>query len=442
MLFRSVSQSRYATDGYEDKEVVVQETKKEDNKIKIVNEEVTPEGTVVNQHKNDKIDIQVQEEAEKPKEETKPQTKHDDLSSYSKDVRLRINELTGKMREAQRRERAALQYAKGLQKQVEEVKSRFPKIEESYLKEFEARVESDQAQATRELQSAIESQDAVAISKANQRLVQISIEKERLSNTKYMREQEAEKVKSVPKQEFSEDQIYANMLKTCVEGIIKTLPRSRFDLRIGLNAVSQSTLDFVTSLGDVVTKIYNHPENAKKYPVMREMFHDKNCPIKTPYLVWFDDDTKIVYPMWAMRLAEAIIANHREGSRLYGTKMYHDLRNMSLGGHRPELWFKNADWHRNVNLRLPNKQMLAANGSCIDFAVGYFWALATETMRQANIPDVRLNHNGGDITIGAQVHQVGGRIKEFNTGKQYIWCPTKEKGGRRGYSETFPWGRT
>lgn len=202
------------TDGYEDKEVVVQETKKEDNKIKIVNEEVTPEGTVVNQHKNDKIDIQVQEEAEKPKEETKPQTKHDDLSSYSKDVRLRINELTGKMREAQRRERAALQYAKGLQKQVEEVKSRFPKIEESYLKEFEARVESDQAQATRELQSAIESQDAVAISKANQRLVQISIEKERLSNTKYMREQEAEKVKSVPKQEFSEDQIYANMPKT------------------------------------------------------------------------------------------------------------------------------------------------------------------------------------------------------------------------------------
>lgn len=202
------------TDGYEDKEVVVQETKKEDNKVKIVNEEVIPDGTVVNQHKDDKVDIQVQEETEKPKEETKPQTKTDDLSSYSKDVRSRINELTGKMREAQRREKAALQYAKGLQKQVEEVKTRFPKIEESYLKEFEARVESDQVQATRELQAAIESQDAVAISKANQRLVQVSIEKERLSNTKYMRQQEAEKVKAAPKQEFSEDQIYANMPKT------------------------------------------------------------------------------------------------------------------------------------------------------------------------------------------------------------------------------------
>ena len=235
---------------------------------------------------------------------------------------------------------------------------------------------------------------------------------------------------------------HTDLAKTCIESILKTLPRSRFDLRVGLNAVSKSTYDFVTSLGSTVTKIYKHDDNAKKYPVMREMFHDRDCPIKTPYLVWFDDDTKVVYSMWAMRLAETIIANHREGSRLYGTKMYHDLRAMSVGGHRPETWFKNADWYRNVPLRLSNKQMLAANGSCVDFAVGYFWALATETMRQANIPDVRLNHNGGDITIGAQVHQAGGKIKEFNTGKQYVWCPTKEKGGRRGYSETFPWGRT
>ena len=39
------------TDGYEDKDVVVQESKKENEKVKIVNEEVIPEGTVVNQHK-------------------------------------------------------------------------------------------------------------------------------------------------------------------------------------------------------------------------------------------------------------------------------------------------------------------------------------------------------------------------------------------------------
>ena len=45
------------TDGYEDKDVVVQESKKENEKVKIVNEEVIPEGTVVNQHKDDKVEI-------------------------------------------------------------------------------------------------------------------------------------------------------------------------------------------------------------------------------------------------------------------------------------------------------------------------------------------------------------------------------------------------
>ena len=235
---------------------------------------------------------------------------------------------------------------------------------------------------------------------------------------------------------------HTELAKTCIEGILKTLPRRRIDLRVGLNAVSRATYDFVASLGSVVTKIYHHEDNAKKYPVMREMFHDPSCPVTTPYLVWFDDDTKIIDSMWAARLAETINLNHREGCRLYGTKMYHDLNAMAIGGHRPDLWFRQSDWFRNVQLRLSNKQMLAPNGSCVDFAVGYFWALATETMKQANIPDVRLNHNGGDITIGAQVHQLGGKIKDFNAGKKYVWCPPKDKGGRRGFSETFPWGRT
>jgi len=91
-----------------------------------------------------------------------------------------------------------MQYAKGLQKQMDDMQKRFPKLEENYLTEFEARIKSDEADATRELQSAIESQDATAIAKANQKLVQANIEKERLANTKFMREQEAEKQKEQP----------------------------------------------------------------------------------------------------------------------------------------------------------------------------------------------------------------------------------------------------
>ena len=185
------------TDGVEAKEVSY-EVKEPEKKLTLPNDEVIPEGTAVNEHKDDKIEVV--ETKEEP-EEVKPEGK-ENLQDYGKKVQGRINDLTKNWRESQRREKAAMQYAKGLQKQMDDMQKRFPKLEENYLTEFEARIKSDEADATRELQSAIEAQDATAIAKANQKLVQANIEKERLANTKFMREQEAEKQKnaSTPEQ--------------------------------------------------------------------------------------------------------------------------------------------------------------------------------------------------------------------------------------------------
>ena len=182
------------TSGVEEQEVQVEDKKQESKEPVIPKYEVTPDGTAVNEHKDDKVDIEV---AEDKKEETSEQPKQD-LKKYSDNVQTRIGELTKNWREAQRREKAALQYAKGLQSKMEDLEKRFPKLEENYLKEFESRIKTDTADASRELQSAIENQDSAAIAKANQRLVQLSIENERLANTKYMREQEAERIKSQP----------------------------------------------------------------------------------------------------------------------------------------------------------------------------------------------------------------------------------------------------
>ena len=46
--------------------------------------------------------------------------KEGSLEDYSDGVQKRINKLTAKMREAERREQAAIEYAKSLQKQAEE----------------------------------------------------------------------------------------------------------------------------------------------------------------------------------------------------------------------------------------------------------------------------------------------------------------------------------
>ncbi len=61
--------------------------------------------------------------------ETKLDEKQDDnkLEEYSKGVQARIGKLTRKLREAERREQAALDYAKGVEKSRTELESKFKK---------------------------------------------------------------------------------------------------------------------------------------------------------------------------------------------------------------------------------------------------------------------------------------------------------------------------
>jgi ADP-heptose:LPS heptosyltransferase len=234
---------------------------------------------------------------------------------------------------------------------------------------------------------------------------------------------------------------HPELARSCLESIQNSVPASRLDIRVALNQACDETTHYIRGLleSGVVTKVYPDAGARRKYPAMRDSFWDPEHPIRTPYVIWFDDDAQAIDKNWLPKLTETIIANHPHGSRLYGAKFTHDLAMYARNGHRPDLWFREAPWWRGEHLYVRNRPATASNGSVIPFVSGWFWALATETIRKADIPDRRLNHNGGDCTIGAQVHQVGGRIKEFNTGKSYVWTPTREKGGRRGYSEAFPW---
>lgn len=230
---------------------------------------------------------------------------------------------------------------------------------------------------------------------------------------------------------------HPDLAKRCLSSVLGTIPRERLDLRVATNQVPQVTIEYLKTLP--INKLYVNSENRHKYPVMREMFWDAAKPIETNYLVWFDDDTWIVKPQWIDDLCQTIVGNHPYNYRMFGTLMHHDLKMYTKNGHQPDLWFKAGNWHKGKNLRARGSQQETPNGSVIDFAVGWCWALNVEAMRAANIPDPRLGHNGGDITIGEQIHQAGFLIKNWNRGKSLVACPTREQGGRRGYSERFPW---
>ena len=89
-------------------------------------------------------------ETEAPEQETsteetvKVEEKKQDenLEDYSKGVQARIAKLTRKMREAERREQAALQYAKGVEESKNQLESKFIKTYSDFIKNFETTISS------------------------------------------------------------------------------------------------------------------------------------------------------------------------------------------------------------------------------------------------------------------------------------------------------------
>ena len=160
-----------------------------------------PDVDIEIEEKKDEADI----ETEQPKEETTEQevkteeqepvkqeteTKEDDqLEDYSKGVQARIAKLTRKMREAERREQAALEYAKAVETKRQELESRFEKTDLANLERFEKNIDAGLQAAERELAAAIESADAKGQIAANKRIAELSFENARIKQAKQQREQ-------------------------------------------------------------------------------------------------------------------------------------------------------------------------------------------------------------------------------------------------------------
>ena len=78
-------------------------------------------------------DISYENERETKLEEK--ETKEDDskLEEYSKGVQKRIDKLTAKLREAERREQAATDFASNVQKENETLKTKTQELDENYI---------------------------------------------------------------------------------------------------------------------------------------------------------------------------------------------------------------------------------------------------------------------------------------------------------------------
>jgi len=131
-----------------------------------------------------KEEAQTTEQETKTEEPTAEKTEDSKLEEYSKGVQSRIAKLTRKMREAERREAAAVEYANALEQKRRLDNERFQKIDSDYTKRFEENVKSGMESAQKELAMAIEAGDASAQVTANKRIATLALENARLEQQK------------------------------------------------------------------------------------------------------------------------------------------------------------------------------------------------------------------------------------------------------------------
>jgi hypothetical protein len=198
-------------DDVKEQEIQVKEESKADKKAPNLNVGEVDLGytTHSKEDKKEKVEIEQAEEKSapvetKPVEQKKEETKTDDLSEISDSVQKRIDKLTRRYREAERREQAAVEFAKGLQKKYTDYEKKFDTADSNYLKEFDARVDAQREQVKNKLKAAIEANDPNKIMEANDELTQLAVQKEKAKLQMADREIRAKQLEEQRKLEVEE----------------------------------------------------------------------------------------------------------------------------------------------------------------------------------------------------------------------------------------------
>jgi hypothetical protein len=114
----------------------------------------------------------------------------DDLSDYSQAVKKRISTLTYKFREEEKQRQAAVEFAESVKKQNDELKSKLDKLDNTYVGEFDTRVQSQAIAAKEAYRKAHEDGDVDAMYDAQQNISRIALEEARLTQLKTRREEQ------------------------------------------------------------------------------------------------------------------------------------------------------------------------------------------------------------------------------------------------------------
>ena len=132
-----------------------------------------------------KDDVKVEEQTEETKVEEEGFDNKKEVDEYGANVQKRIDKLTFKIREAERREKEAIRFAEAVNKENADLKSKVKDVDDGYLDEYSKRVTSEMEKAQGVLQEAINSGNAKKQVEAQQAIARLAIEEERANASKH-----------------------------------------------------------------------------------------------------------------------------------------------------------------------------------------------------------------------------------------------------------------
>ena len=145
--------------------------------------EEKPSGKIADLAPKEEHDEEAQEAIEDVSEEPEEKSA-DELEDYSEKVQKRISKLTRKLREAERGQESAYEYAKRIAEENQHLKTRSSSLDRSYLQEAESRLKSQKAQALAALKNAHEVADYEKVAKAQEVLAKIAVEENKVTTSK------------------------------------------------------------------------------------------------------------------------------------------------------------------------------------------------------------------------------------------------------------------
>ena len=130
----------------------------------------------------------------------------DQFKKAESSTQKRIDRLTKKMREAERREQEAVNYARNVQTEAEQIKSRMQNLDNSYVSEFTTRVGAQMDQAENDLSRAMEMGDTKSAVEAQRRVTALAIQSDRAEQAKAQQAQQQAQQEA----QQAQQQAYAN----------------------------------------------------------------------------------------------------------------------------------------------------------------------------------------------------------------------------------------